>query len=170
MTTGRAYEFNLDRLLTRVVSIPGMVLPGTVYRYTERDIDVGGINAQGEYFPDGVDWYLHIMDADGLTLPAADSLTVGEDVTIMGAEGYTFTTTLVVYEQGRNAFGQFLPTVIRMELASSAPALPVDPEVTFRLPTGGMSAPTKGHRRCGVGSGTSRAGTRSGLPIPRSLI
>ena len=95
MTTA-GYEVNLDRLLTRVVDIPGMVLPGTTYRYTERDIDVGSISGQGEYFLDGLNWYLHIMDADGLSLPASDSLTEGEDVTITGAGGYTFTSTLVV--------------------------------------------------------------------------
>ena len=157
MTTGRAYEVNLDRLLTRRVSNPGMVLSGTAYRYTERDGSVTGINGPGEYFPDGVNWFMHVMDSDGLTLPAADSLTVGDAVTIVGAEFFNHTTTLVAYEQAQNAFGQVLPSVIVMELAS-APELPVAPEVVITLPTGGMSAPMEGEQKvwCGLRDFTGR--------------
>ena len=157
MTTGRAFEVNLDRLLTRRVLLPGMVLPDATYRYTERDGSVSGINGQGEYFPSGVNWFMHIMDAEGLTLPAADSLTVGDAVTIMGDGGYTFNTTLVAYEQARNFFGQFLPSVIVMELAS-APELPAAAEVIITLPTGGTSAPTEGDQKvwCGLRDFTGR--------------
>ena len=157
MTT-RAYEVNLDRLLTRQVSIPGMVLPGATYRYTERDTSVGGINGPGEYYPDGVNWFMHVTDADGLTLPAVDSLTLGDAVTIVGAEFFNHVTTLVAYEQARNAFGQLLPNVIVMEIASAPPALPVAHEVVITLPTGGMSAPTEGEQKvwCGLRDFTGR--------------
>ena len=158
MTTGRAFEVNLDRLLIRTVLLPGMVLSGTAYRYTERNISVGGIGGPGEYFPDGVNWFMHVMDADGLTLPAADSLTEGDAVTIMGAEFFNHATTLVAYEQARNAFSQFLPNVIVMELASAPPTLPAAHEVVITLPTGGMSAPIEGEQKvwCGLRDFTGR--------------
>ena len=157
MTT-RGYEVNLDRLLTRTVLLPGMVLSGTAYRYTERDSSTGGMNGPGEYFPDGVNWFMHVMDSDGLTLPAADSLTVGDAVTIVGAEFFNHTTTLVAYEKALNAFGQVLPNVIVMELASAPPALPVAHEVVITLPTGGMSAPMEGEQKvwCGLRDFTGR--------------
>ena len=148
---GMAYEVNLDRLLTRQVSIPGTLLPGATYRYTERDTSVGGINGPGEYYPDGVNWFMHVTDADGLTLPAVDSLTLGDAVTIVGAEFFNHATTLVAYEQARNAFGQVLPNIIVMELASAPTALPAAPEVVITLPTGGISAPTEGEQKVWAG-------------------
>ena len=143
MTTRGGYRvyqegINLDRLLTRMV--PGEVLSGTTYRYTERDSSLGGINGPGEYFPDGDTWYLHVMDSDGDSLPAADSLTVGDAVTIMGAEGYNHLAVLASYGQALNPLGQPLGNVMRMELAEAAPTLPIEHEVVITLPTGVMSA------------------------------
>ena len=157
MTT-RGYEVNLDRLLTRVVSIPGMELPGATYRYTERDTSTGGINGPGEYYPNGVNWFMHVTDADGLILPMADSLTVGDVVTIVGAEFFNHVTTLVAYEQALNPFGQLLPNIIVMEIASAPTALPTAPEVVITLPTGGISAPTEGQQEvwCGLRDFTGR--------------
>ena len=140
MTTIRGgYEgLSLGRLLTRMV--PGEVLSGTTYRYTERDSSLGGINGQGEYFPDGDTWYMHVMDSDGDSLPAADALTVGDAVTIMGAEGYNHLAVLASYGQALNPLGQPLGNVMRMELAEAPPTLPIEHEVVITLPVGGMSA------------------------------
>ena len=153
MTTRRGgYEvptpgINLDRLLTRTVLIPGMVLAGTTYRYTERDSSFGDINGQGEYFPDGDTWYMHVRDADGDSLPAADSLSVGDEVTITGAEGYNHTTTLAAYGLALNPLGQPLADVMKMTLGTHTPTLPTAPEVVITLPTGGMSAPMEGEQK-----------------------
>ena len=157
MTT-RAYEVNLDRLLTRTVLLPGMVLSGASYRYTQRDTSTGGINGPGEYFPDGVNWFMHVTDADGLTLPAVDSLTLGDAVTIVGAEFFNHVTTLVAYEQAQNPFGQLLPNIMVMEIASAPPALPAAHEVAITLPTGGMNAPMEGEQKvwCGLRDFTGR--------------
>ena len=149
MTTIRGgYEgLSLDRLLTRTVLLPGMVPAGTTYRYTERDSSLGGINGQGEYFPDGDTWYMHVMDSDGDSLPAADSLTVGDAVTIMGAEGYNHSTVLTAYGPALNPLGQPLAGVMTMTFGTHPPTLPTAPEVVITLPTGGMSAPTEGEQR-----------------------
>ena len=100
ITRGGYGGISLDRLLTRMVA--GEVLTGTTYRYTDRVSSIGDINGQGQYFPDGDTWYLRFVDSDGDSLPAGGSLTVGDAVTIMGAEGYNHTTTLTVYNVALN--------------------------------------------------------------------
>ena len=140
MTT-KGYDGRLDRLLTRSITVPGELTPNAVFTFNSMRSSVGGIDACGQWFLDGVNLVLWDSDAAGNMLPMGGSLTLDDMsmVTLTAEGGYTVTAVLVDYVQARDPF-TFQPLANHLLLTlSAASALPAGESFTITLPTGGQA-------------------------------
>ena len=146
MTT-RGYQVNLDRLLTREITVPGAPLAGVTYRY---DVEVTAISAlltpslsgQGSWAGIGTSLWLFETDADGAAIPEAGSITLDSTsmVVITGDGGYTFTTVLTEYTAGRNPLTAHPIDDTRWLTLQNFPHpdIPDSGPITVTLPSGGL--------------------------------
>ena len=135
------YEANLDRLLTRQATVPGVLTPDSAFHYDTVRASVGFLEGPGEWHLNDVNLFLWDADAEGDLLPQVGSLTLTEAsmVTITAEGGYTITATLLTYDSARAGFTfQPLPNKVRLEL-DAAPALPDGESFVITLPDGGQA-------------------------------
>ena len=145
MTT-RGYEVNLDRLLTREITVPGPPLVGVTYRYDSKvtaltENITPTLSGQGSWAGIGTSLWLFETDADGADVPEGDSITLDSTsmVVITGVGGYTFSTVLVAYVVASNPVTFHpLPDTRMLTLQNFPhPEIPDGP-ITVTLPTGGL--------------------------------